>query len=101
MEHTDQRLGSEPCTYGLCDEFAILHEVGNCVMQSIAHRVPSVIPDVVDEEVKLVQQPGPQRKVEVRCQAVAVAEEDARTTGVSVPPHDYHLAVMGGQFHNL
>ena len=90
---------AEPGAYTLDNESAVPHEVGNVVVQPVADRVPSVIPYVVDEEVEPVCQPGPQRVIEVRGQAVAVAEENARTVGVSVSSHDDHLAVVHGECH--
>ncbi len=97
MEHADERLW--PIAGGDCvsDFSHISQEVGHVMPAKMANGVPAVISQVIQEEVELLGEPGPQRKIEITSESIAVGEEDAWTARIAVAAEADRRSVLHGK----
>ena len=93
MEQANQGLW--PIAGGDCinEFFRVSHEVGNVMLAQIAYRVPTVIPQVIHEEVETAGEQRPQRQIEIAGESIAMGEEDAGTVWIAVAAQAYGRSV--------
>ena len=94
----DSRLAAEMMIDRLQYARVVSNKRGDPVVLQRAGRVPAVVPDVVDDEIEVIQQQGPEREVEIDRESVAVAQDKPGTRGISMPPHDGYAAVVKTDF---
>ena len=92
--HTDLRLMPVRLVYCLENLVVVLNQVGNRVTSERACTIPSVVSEVMDNQVEIVDEERPEGIIQVDGKAVAVAQNEPRAGRVSMTPQGNHGVVV-------
>ena len=84
MENANLRFLAEMLVDLLEDSVMVADQSRHAVIFQIADCIPTVVSQVVDDEVEVLGQVRPERIVEVDGQTIAVAEDQSNPIGVAV-----------------
>ena len=84
MKYADSRLLPEMSVDRFEDTVVVTNQRRNVLLSQIADGIPTMVSEVIDDQIELIGQERPERVVEVDGQSVAVAQDKARTRRVSV-----------------
>jgi len=84
MKYADSRLLPEMAVDRLKKPVVVTNQRRNVLLSQIADGIPTMVPEVIDDQVEFIGQERPKRVVEINGQSVAVAQNESRTRRVSV-----------------
>ena len=70
---------------GFENTFLITNQGRDVVLLAGTDRIPAVVPEVIDDEVKLVGKQRPERVIEIDCKTVPVAQNEPRAVRIAMP----------------
>jgi len=94
MEYADVRLFPVVEVDGFQDAVLIADQVWNIVLLAVADGIPSVVSQVVENQVEIVSELGPKRVIEINRKAVTVTHDESGTRWISVSPQGGDGVVM-------
>ena len=84
MKYADSRLRPEMCVNRLKKTVVVTNQRRNVLLSQIADGIPTMVSEVIDDQVEIIGQERPKRVVEINGQSVAVAQNEPRTRRVTV-----------------
>ena len=93
----DGRFVSEGAVYGFEDEVVIVNQGRDVVLLPAPDAVPAMVSDVVDHQVEIVGEQGPERVIEIDGKTVAVAQHEPDAgIRIAVPAYDGRRPLVDG-----